>query len=734
MSEDRIRELELRKKLLELEEEEVADEQSYQQQDQADPELTMAEELIAYPVAATKGVTYGMDKYIGGAAEAARRLMSGEEIGSPVQDWAANRDRLIRSGGIGPQTAELTGAALSPVKLATNPIANVISQSALYSMTERPDAPISAGATGAAIGSIIPATVKVGKGAISALKYASEQLGVDTDTLAKAVASEFPLTTQSQRNVALENLNKSYIKTSEDVQSEIAKRKSGVGADIKSMFDYLDRVVGRKIPATEVSGYPREQVEAGKWAGINMRPLESGSMYGSGKQYGGLTRENATGMTMMDAAESAAERKTFFDKFSQNKNKFISNMRNASDKINFRTPQEKAEYVASLDNLMIDTDKVIEDELNRAMDGRVTQKTHDAIMSDVETKFYNRLDDIHKKYIQNITPSELRAFRDEVYNMLNYGKSKAKGTIGSQRVSLDITPQGGENQMFADELKAVGRQAKEKIEDYATYHGVPLADYNKQFNVLSDVEEVLPRPQELASVARSDELTGISMNVKNSIDSLRASGQNDLADLIENKVLGASEQRKVIQMADRSGGEITGIVRIPEQIMARGGNALYRNVYSPVAKQPIMKAIGKIDPNKIMPYASSAAMSDNGRKPQSIEEVALMKLPRSTEEAIQSPELLIEKVKMLDPNSVPVVMSAVNEDPEKLPDIMFALSQNFPHAFDSDKYGRFDGKIPAQTMMQFIGDLRDDKSISNTERAKHMNDALVKKQSHYTPQ
>lgn len=170
MSEDRIRELELRKRLLEIEEEENADGQSYQQKDQADPELTMAEELIAYPVAATKGVTYGMDKYIGGATEAARRLMSGEEIGSPVQDWAANRDRLIRSGGIGPQTAELIGAVLSPVKLAANPIANVISQSALYSMTERPDAPISAGAAGAAIGSVIPATMKVGKGAIGALK------------------------------------------------------------------------------------------------------------------------------------------------------------------------------------------------------------------------------------------------------------------------------------------------------------------------------------------------------------------------------------------------------------------------------------------------------------------------------------------------------------------------------------------------------------------------------------
>lgn len=730
MSADRIRELELRKRLLEIEEEEEAEQSS-----QAEAPLSTIEEIVAYPSAFTKGATLGMDKYIGGAAEAAKRAISGEDIGSPIEDFANYRDRLIRMGGVGPKTAELAGAVVSPAKLAANPAANVISQSALYGMTERPDSPIEAGATGAAIGAVFPAASLAGKGILKSLKYLSEVLGVDTDTLAKAITSETPLTTQTQRDVALQDLNKSFIKTSGDVQSEIAKRKSGVGSDIKSMFDYLDKVVGRKIPATEVSGYPREQVEAGKWAGINMRPLESGSMYSKQPNYGGLTRENATGMTMMDAAEEAAGRKTFFDKFTQNKNKFISNMRNAADRINFRSPQEKAEYVAKLDNLMIDTDAVIQKEIERAMDERVTQGTHDQVMSNIETNFYNKLDDIHKKYIQNITPSELRGFRDEVYNMLNYGKSKAKGTIGSQRVSLDISPQGGENQMFADELKAVGRQAKEKIEDYATYHGVPLADYNKQFNVLSDVEEVLPRPQELASVSRSDELTGIAMNVKNSIDSLRASGQGDLADMIENQILGAANQRKIIQLADRSGGEITGVVRIPEQVAARAGNAIYRNVYAPIAKQPIMRAIGKIDPTKVIPYSSSAAVSqDNGRKPQSVEEVAYMRLPRNTEEAIQSPELLIEKVKQLDPNSLPVVTHAINEDPEKLPDVLFVLSQQFPQAFDADKYGRFDGKIPAATMMQFIGDLKDDKSISNTERAKYMNEVLTKKQSHYDPQ
>ena len=152
--------------------------------------------------------------------------------------------------------------------------------------------------------------------------------------------------------------------------------------------------------------------------------------------------------------------------------------------------------------------------------------------------------------------------------------------------------------------------------------------------------------------------------------------------------------------------------------------------YGAMSKSPkIMKSLstasGLVAPETIQSY---------GRKPQSIEEVAYMKLPRNTEEAIASPELLIEKVKQLDPASLPVLTHAINEDPEKLPDVMFALSQQFPHAFDSDKYGRFDGKIPSSSMMQFIGDLRDDKTLSNTERAKHMNEVLSKKKSLYDPQ
>lgn len=696
--------------------------------------LTSLEEAMAYPAAAAKGISFGMDKYIGGAGEAIARAVTGQPIGSPVADYEAMRNRQIEMGGIGPKTVEAGASVLSPLKLALNPIVNTISQAALYGMTERSSNPIEGGAMGAAVGAAIPAVGTLGSLGAKSLKYASEILGVDTNMLAKTISNPTPMTTQAQRDAALEALNKGYIKASSEAGAAIESKKQEIGSGIKGMFDYLDRVVGRKIPSTEVTGYPREQVESGKWAGINMRPLEAGSMYGEGKGYTGLTRPDSSGITVMDAAEQSAQTKTFFKKFTDNKNKFVSNMRNAADNMNFASPQEKAEYIASLDNLTIETDEEIQKELARAMDGRVTEATHNSVMDSLENSFYNKLDAINKKYIQNITPSELRGFRDEVYNMLNYGKSKAKGTIGSQRVSLDITPQGGENQMFADELKAVGRKAKEKIEDYATYHGVPLADYNKKFNLLSDLEDVIPSPNELASVSRSDELTGISMRVKNAIDSLRSSGQHDIADMLESNIMNSVSQRKQINLADRSGGEITGLVRVPEQVMARAGNAFQRNIYTPIARQPIMKAIGKIDPNRIMPYAGSAAASENGRKPQSIEEVAYMKLPRNTEEAIQSPELLIEKVKQLDPNSLPILTHAINEDPEKLPDVMFALSQQFPHAFDSDKYGRFDGKIPSSSMMQFIGDLRDDKTLSNTERAKHMNEVLSKKKSLYDPQ
>lgn len=730
--------LELLKRKLELEKEkelEMAGESSSVEQNQEETPLTIAEEILAYPAAASKGVSLGLDKYIGGAGVAVQRAISGEDIGSPVEDYASMRDRLIRQGGVIPKTLELGSSMATPIKLA-KPVTTAVNpfiQSTIYGATE---GGLEGAALGAGIAAAVPVVGRIYKGAKDAISGAAELLGVDTKTAKAAIGSKIPLSTTQEVEQATKGANQSVIDTAQKIKDTVLKRKQEIGEQKGLILQKMDRQVGRSIPATEITGIMDDsQKIVNQWGGVPFDTLESQSMYSPIPFYTGLT-SGADTMTMKEATDSARKGSVFLPESFGRKQKFIQSMNGAIDRINF--PKGNKEYYkADLVNLAIDTDSKIQKEITRAMDGRVTQASSDKAIQSLENEFYNKLDAINNKHIGKLLPSELDQFKQEIYDTLNYGGSKITGVGMGGKVSLDVSPKGSMYKQYEEQLKGIGRRAKERLEEYASYHGHDLKGVNERYGNLSRVEELVPDAEDFMSMMDPLKLNAATERKREFLNTLANTKDFDLANMFQSSLDERYMTKKMVDAAN-SGVQGEGILSRLGTTFIRGGNLAQRKVYSPIEESIMMakKVVGPYLPSgSPVPYAAGAAANAAyGRKPQSIEEVAYMKIPRSTEAAIASPELLIEKVKQLDPASLPIVQHAINEDPEKLPDVMFTLSQQFPQAFDNDKYGRFDGKIPSATMMNYISDLRNDGSISNTEKAKIMNDVLKKKIAHYDPQ
>lgn len=704
------------------------------QEEPSEDQLTASEEILAYPAAMAKGVTLGLDKYIGGAAEAAKRLASGEDIGSPVSDYESMRNRLIEKGGVLPKTTELGASMYSPIGVpgkfakALTPMA----QSMVYGGTE---GGVEGAQIGAGLATGLPIVGKVaskgGSAILSALSKTSEILGSDTKAIKSAVMSKTPLSTTQDRRLAQTALNKDIEKTSSEVLDKVAQEKFATGQLISETFKNLDKKVGRSIPATEITGYIREADKiANDWKGIPWKASESQSIYANKPGYTGIVSGRDSGKNINEVIDEVSGKKYFMPENMTKKAKFAEKLVTLTDNMNF--PEgNKAYYQKEVIDLANKTDEEIQKEITRAMDGRVSQKSSAAVIDSIENAFYNKIDALNKKYIGNLTPSELKGFRDEIYDTVNYGSSVIKGKLGGQRIALDVSPKGTEAKMFEGELKQIGRKAKDTLEKYAEYHGIPLKEINERYRALSEIEEFLPDAIDIKNVSDPSVLSRAAMNKDAVIAKMRESGDNQIADYLEQSLEDIFNKQRDIAISSSTGGEINPFVRVPEQVIARAGNLFQRNVGTPLG-QALDRAKAAIPPGSIIPYASSV-IGGNSRTPQSIDEVKLMKLPRSTEALIESPELLMEKVKLTAPALIDPLKFAIEHEPQKIPDIAFAASKIAPNMFEDDKYGRFDGKLSPDMIESYIRDLRGDESISNSQKAKIMNGVLKNKRADYTP-
>lgn len=144
------------------------------------------------------------------------------------------------------------------------------------------------------------------------------------------------------------------------------------------------------------------------------------------------------------------------------------------------------------------------------------------------------------------------------------------------------------------------------------------------------------------------------------------------------------------------------------------GTLLRANVGDVMSKIP-EEAVGQM---KVAPIRSAI-----GREPQSIaEEVVRWKIPRTTEGVIENKDMVLAKVAQMEPMQFDNIKEVLEEQPERLPDLIPILAQTSPHLFEEDKYGRVDGIIYDPNKKQMAReDLNLNESLSNSQRMLIMN-------------
>ena len=92
-------------------------------------------------------------------------------------------------------------------------------------------------------------------------------------------------------------------------------------------------------------------------------------------------------------------------------------------------------------------------------------------------------------------------------------------------------------------------------------------------------------------------------------------------------------------------------------------------------------------------------------------------IPRTTKGILKYKDLIIEKAYSELPESEAYgIMETLNKMPEKIPDILPALSMLFPEKFDKDKYDRIDGKVPPNLREKARRDIMLDKSVNSYQK------------------
>lgn len=116
------------------------------------------------------------------------------------------------------------------------------------------------------------------------------------------------------------------------------------------------------------------------------------------------------------------------------------------------------------------------------------------------------------------------------------------------------------------------------------------------------------------------------------------------------------------------------------------------DIMSEVMDIPGMGQLG--EQMKLAPAREMTQPSRNERKPQSIpEQLIRAKIPRNSQEVMNDPEFIKAKVAQQAPMLFDQVQDVLDNNPESIKDVMLLLSQQAPHLFENDKYGRIDGKI-----------------------------------------
>lgn len=285
------------------------------------------------------------------------------------------------------------------------------------------------------------------------------------------------------------------------------------------------------------------------------------------------------------------------------------------------------------------------------------------------------------------------------------------------------------NKLYSDEIAALGRLSPvitpveilkrkqdiyKKIETYYTENTasssdtIPrefLAGMARAYD--SFLDNVSPDIKALNEKFTRNLKLGISLNTK---EARKAAAGKDNKNFLGGlfSMVGEGIDRNVLEPTRISRANLArGYQTLPPDIKGVGdymGERIKNNMFSPMSRE-------LITPETV----------NHSRDPQSVglDRMMKMRLPRSTEQIMQYPNVLITKVAMLAPQHLDTLQAAIEmDDQEALSAILPAIAEEVPTLFERDKYNRFDGVIPKGLRLNASMDVENDPNLSPQEKAK----------------
>jgi hypothetical protein len=95
-------------------------------------------------------------------------------------------------------------------------------------------------------------------------------------------------------------------------------------------------------------------------------------------------------------------------------------------------------------------------------------------------------------------------------------------------------------------------------------------------------------------------------------------------------------------------------------------------------------------------------------------------IPRDSKRIMENPNATKAKLGQLAPQYLPMLEETLTQAPENLGKVLPQVAMMFPHAFEEDEYGMFDGKLPLDPIakQKFFTDLDNDEAMDSISKAK----------------
>lgn len=328
------------------------------------------------------------------------------------------------------------------------------------------------------------------------------------------------------------------------------------------------------------------------------------------------------------------------------------------------------------------------DSIGKEIDTLITKSRNNKVMSFPEAEF--ELDDMYTRYL-----GDLDVVNDKVLDDVRNDVMKRLMKKRSNKDSINLKDI---NEVKKNIYKIIGDKRYEKA--FADNPDKMMA-YTSMAEALADV--VRNNVDDPKLIKLNDMFGNVSTMRKNILDKI---DQEFTDPAMRSSMALGSPMYRAARTIEESREDLL-------NISAQGSKVLQDNP----TLENYLRGIGA----KTIPTMMSDKNSEQNRGPQSVGQLKLQlsktKLPRTTEGIIQNKAVLLAKVAQQVPEYFEQVRFVLDERPEDIEQMLPMIIKMVPQAFESDKYGRVDGKIMNPLMQQKAReDLMEDERLSNTQR------------------